>query len=90
MSRGGTISNRRFSCPVIKKEPDETSESSQIMNLTSIFSSPSYRSNQTLTHIKDETGSWDFNTYSQGLTPSGHSYRPLAENSPSARSQVSY
>ncbi|XP_052765473.1 transcription factor E2F3-like [Mya arenaria] len=88
MSGGGFITNRRYSYPVIKQEQDDTLESAQIMNLTSIFSSPTYRSTQTLAHIKEENGQWNYVTNSQGSTPSGHSYRPLAENPPSGRSQA--
>ena len=88
MPRGGAITNRRFSYPVIKQECIETVESPQIMNLTSIFSSPSYRSAQTLTQMKEEPNQWNYVSQSQGLTPSGPSYRPLGEKSITGRSQV--
>lgn len=88
MPRGGAISNRRYSYPVIKEECIEPLESPQIMNLTSIFSSPTYRSTQTLTQIKEENNQWNYVTQSQGLTPSGPTYRPVADKSVSGRTQV--
>ncbi|XP_052271226.1 transcription factor E2F3-like isoform X2 [Dreissena polymorpha] len=88
MSRGGAVTNRRYSYPVIKQEQDDSSESEQIMNLTSIFSSPSYRSSHTLSNVKDETSQWSYVSGSQGLTPSGHSYRPLSENITTPRTQA--
>lgn len=88
MPRGGTVINRRYSLPVIKQEYIETTDSAQIMNLTSIFSSPPYNSSHTLANIKEEPIQWSYVTQSQGLTPSGPSYRPIIEKSVSARPQV--
>lgn len=90
MSRGGAISNRRYSYPSIKQECRESVDSAQIMNLTSIFSSPTYRSTQTLTQIKEENTHWNCVSQSQGLTPSGPSYRPLVEKSVTGRTQVGW
>lgn len=90
MSRGGAISSRRYSYPSIKQECRESVDSAQIMNLTSIFSSPTYRSAQTLTQIKEENTHWNCVSQSQGLTPSGHSYRPLVEKSVTGRTQVGW
>lgn len=90
MSRGGVISNRRYSYPVVKQECIETVESPQIMNLTSIFSSPTNRSSETLTQIKEEPNQWNYVCHGQGLTPNGPSYRPLVEKSISGRTQVGF
>lgn len=89
MPRGGAVSSRRYSLPVIKQESIDATDSAQIMNLTSIFSSPTYHSSHTLTNIKEEPIQWSYVTQAQGLTPSGPSYRPLAEKSIAGRPQVS-
>nr|WAM57595.1 E2F transcription factor 3 [Mulinia lateralis] len=89
MPRGGAVTDRRYSYPLIKQEPTEVIDSGQIMNLTSIFSSPSYHSSNSLTQIKEEPGQWSYVNQSQGLTPNGSSYsRPLAEKSIPSRPQA--
>lgn len=88
MPRGGTVTNRRYSLPVLKQDSIDATDSAQIMNLTSIFSSPPYHSSHTLTKIKEEPVQWSYVTQAQGLTPSGHSYRPLAEKSITGRPQA--
>ncbi|XP_053381995.1 transcription factor E2F2-like [Mercenaria mercenaria] len=90
MSRGGALTSRRFSLPVIKQESFESTDSAQIMNLTSIFSSPPYHSSHTLTKIKEEPIQWSYVNQAQGLTPSGHSYRPLAEKNTIGRPQLDH
>lgn len=88
MSRGGALTSRRFSLQMIKQEPFDSTDSAQIMNLTSIFSSPPYSSNNNLTKIKEDPQPWSYVTQARGLTPSGPSYRPLAEKTVGGRPQV--
>ena len=82
MSRGGAVAQRHYSEPVIKKEPFDYESSSQILNLTSIFSSQNYL------QVKEEPSCQWYVTQSQGLTPNGPTYSPAFEKSPLSRPQV--
>ena len=84
MPRGGAVANRYYSEPVIKKEPFDIESSSQILNLTSIFSPQSYNF-----EIKEEPTCQWYVAQSQGLTPNGPTSSPIVEKSPSSRPQVS-
>ena len=88
MSRGSAVRNRSSSLPIVKKEPAESGGNAQIMNLTSIFSSPSSMANRrTLSQIKEEPG-MVYVTKGTGVTPSGLGYSPMVEKSPNCRPQV--
>ena len=78
------MANRRYSEPVIKQEPIDIDSSSQILNLTSIFS-PQQSYNFP---VKEEPSCQWYVTQAQGLTPSGPTYSPGVEKSPLSRPQV--
>ena len=77
------MANRRFSEPVIKQEPLDIDSSSQILNLTSIFSPQSFNF-----PVKEEPNCQWYAAQPQGLTPSGPSYSPVVDKSPLSRPQV--
>lgn len=83
MPRGGAVANRRYSEPVIKKETFDSESSTQILNLTSIFSPQSYN-----LQGKEEPSCQWYVTHTQGLTPDGPTYSPVVEKSPTSRPQV--
>lgn len=83
MPRGGAVEERRYSEPLMKQEPIDSESSSQILNLTSIFSPQSYN-----LQVKEEQSCQWYVTHTRGLTPNGPTYSPIIEKSPSSRPQV--
>lgn len=83
MPRGGAVADRRYSEPLIKQEPIDSESSSQILNLTSIFSPQSYN-----LQVKEEPSCQWYVTHTRGLTPNGPTYSPIIEKSPSSRPQA--